>query len=118
MITREITAPRYASSEIWKIRKIAAATSVDAEMIESSAASFPELIRESELTAKEIYDSIEKLAIVEVNLQINDDLEAVQTIFEKINSTGKPLSAADLIRNFLLISNSSFEQEKLYNDIG
>ena len=76
---------------------------------------FLKLIRESELTAKEIYDSIEKLAIVEVNLQIDDDLEAVQTIFEKINSTGKPLYAADLIRNFLLISNSSFEQEKLYN---
>lgn len=41
-------------------------------------------------------------------------LETVQTVFEKINSTGKKLTPADLIRNYLLLANSSKEQEKLY----
>lgn len=77
---------------------------------------FLELLENTELSIKDIYETIIKLEIVGVNLQIEDDLEAVQTIFEKINSTGKPLSAADLIRNYLLLSTSSSEQEKLYNN--
>ena len=43
-------------------------------------------------------------------------METVQTVFEKINSTGKPLSAADLIRNYLLISKSPDEQQRLYDN--
>jgi hypothetical protein len=50
MMIMEMIAPSQASREIWKIRKIPAATSVDAEMMESSVASSPELIRESEFT--------------------------------------------------------------------
>ena len=48
MITREITAPSHASREIWKIRNIPAATSVEAEIMESSVASSPEFTRESD----------------------------------------------------------------------
>ena len=59
---------------------------------------------------------IPKLEIVDVNLQITNDLTAVQTVFEKINSTGKPLEPADLIRNYLLISNSYSEQKSLYDN--
>ena len=50
IITREISAPSQASSEMWKIRNIAAASSVEAEMTASRRASSPELISESELT--------------------------------------------------------------------
>ena len=50
MMTREMTAPSQASRETWKMRNMPAATSVEAEMTESSVASSPELIRESEFT--------------------------------------------------------------------
>lgn len=77
---------------------------------------FKKLINESDCTPKEIYEAIPKLEIVDVNLQITNDLTAVQTVFEKINSTGKPLEPADLIRNYLLISNSYSEQKSLYDN--
>lgn len=77
---------------------------------------FMELIKKSDVNARDIYETIPKLEVVDVNLQIEDDLSAVQTIFEKINSTGKRLTHADLIRNFLLLSKSSDEQERLYQD--
>ena len=66
--------------------------------------------------ANKFYNAIANLDIVDLNLKIEKDLEAVQKIFEKINSTGKPLSVADLIRNYLLISNNSDIQKKLYNN--
>lgn len=79
---------------------------------------FKKLIRESEseVSPKDLYNTIPKLEIVDVNLQIENDLGAVQTIFEKINSTGKRLSPADLIRNFLLLSETAEEQERLYKN--
>lgn len=77
---------------------------------------FIDLLKTSDISLEEIYSTIGQLQIVDVNLQIENDLEAVQTVFEKINSTGKPLSPADLIRNFLLISNSTDEQERLYQN--
>lgn len=77
---------------------------------------FKKLIKESDVKAEDIYETIPLLEIVDVNLQIENDLETVQTVFEKINSTGKRLSPADLIRNFLLLAKNSNEQEKLYND--
>lgn len=77
---------------------------------------FKQLIDQSSVEAKDIYNAIPKLQIVDVNLQITNDLTAVQTIFEKINSTGKPLEPADLIRNFLLLAKSSREQEYLYEN--
>ncbi|MDE7227773.1 MAG: DUF262 domain-containing HNH endonuclease family protein [Treponemataceae bacterium] len=77
---------------------------------------FIDRLKTSDIALEKIYDTIGQLQVVDVNLQIENDLEAVQTVFEKINSTGKPLSPADLIRNFLLISNSTEEQECLYQD--
>lgn len=69
-----------------------------------------------ENTTINIFNAIADLDIVDLNLQIEKDLEAVQKIFEKINSTGKELSVADLIRNYLLISNNSNTQNDLYNN--
>ena len=63
-----------------------------------------------------LYKAIVDLEIVDLNLQIEKDLEAVQKIFEKINSTGKELSVADLIRNYLLITNNIKEQKRLYDN--
>lgn len=75
---------------------------------------FKERLQNAEIKIIDIYRAIKNIEIVDVNLQIDSDLRAVQIIFEKINSTGKPLSAADLIRNYLLISNNIKEQEYLY----
>lgn len=75
---------------------------------------FLKLIDESNINPAELYKTIPKLEVVDVNLQIENDLNAVQTIFEKINSTGKRLTPADLIRNYLLLSDNSEEQERLY----
>ena len=77
---------------------------------------FLRLLNETTISLVDIYNTIQKLEIVGVNLQIENDLETVQTIFEKINSTGKPLSAADLMRNYLLISKSPTEQQRLYDN--
>lgn len=78
---------------------------------------FLKLLEESDVSPKDIYETIPKLEVVDVNLSAGNqsiNLEAVQTVFEKINSTGKKLTPADLIRNYLLLANSSKEQEKLY----
>jgi len=75
---------------------------------------FIKLIKESEIDPVLIYEAIPKLEVVEINLQASDELESVQKVFEKINSTGKPLTPADLIRNLLLLTNSASDQEKLY----
>ncbi len=77
---------------------------------------FKKLISKCNVNAKEIYETIPKLEVVDVNLQIENDLGAIQTVFEKINSTGKRLTPADLIRNFLLLANTSSEQDRLYED--
>ncbi len=74
------------------------------------------LNNEDSMKPEEFFDALERLQIVDVNLQIENDLAAVQTVFEKINSTGTPLTAADLLRNYLLISDTVEEQERLYKE--
>lgn len=77
---------------------------------------FKKRIKESGISIQDLYDTITKLEIVDVNLQIDNDLGKVQTVFEKINSTGKRLEPADLIRNYLLLANTTEEQEILYSE--
>ncbi len=77
---------------------------------------FLELIKECGINPVDLYETVPKLEIVDVNLQIEDDLNAVQTVFEKINSTGTRLTPADLIRNYLLLAKNSTEQDRLYED--
>ena len=75
---------------------------------------FRELIQEQQakgLTVKDIYRGIEKLICGKMILGEGDN---AQEIFERINSTGVPLSLADKIRNFVLMVDK--DQEKLYNN--
>ena len=55
-----------------------------------------------------------KLVIVDIALSRNQDNP--QLIFESMNSTGRELSQADLIRNYILIGLAPAEQTKLYDD--
>lgn len=72
---------------------------------------FLDQILKSGLTIDEIYDTITKLEVINILLDSDDD---PQLIFESLNSTGLDLSEADKIRNYLLISLTPAEQDKLY----
>ena len=55
---------------------------------------------------------LEKLTIVDVSL--SRDQDNPQLIFESMNSTGRELSQADLIRNYILMGLEPDEQTRLY----
>lgn len=57
---------------------------------------------------------LSKLIVVDVSLQRDHDNP--QLIFESMNSTGKKLSQADLIRNFILMGLENELQTELYKD--
>lgn len=61
-----------------------------------------------------IYGGIQKLMIVDVRLQ--QGLDNPQMIFESMNSTGKALTQADLIRNFVLMGLEHDLQTRLYEE--
>ena len=70
----------------------------------------------NDVDIKQFYNAVGDLDIVDLDLKIEDDLEKNKKIFEKINSTGKPLSPADLIRNYLLIATTIERQQQLYDN--
>jgi uncharacterized protein with ParB-like and HNH nuclease domain/predicted transport protein len=59
-------------------------------------------------------NGLSKLVIVDVSL--NRDQDNPQLIFESMNSTGRELSQADLIRNFILMGLEPAHQTQLYDD--
>ena len=61
-----------------------------------------------------VWLGISRLQVVSVSL--HQGLDNPQLIFESMNSTGKDLSTADLIRNFVLMQQTAAEQERLYGD--
>lgn len=61
-----------------------------------------------------VWKGIKKLMIVDVHLQ--QDIDNPQMIFESMNSTGKALTQADLIRNFVLMGLPHDLQTRLYLD--
>ncbi len=65
------------------------------------------------LTIERIYDGIEHLTCAMIKLE-DEERGKEQEIFERINSTGVPLSLADKIRNFVLMT--EVDQERLYED--
>lgn len=60
-----------------------------------------------------LFEYIKTLESVEIILD-NNNINNVQKIFEKINSSGEPLKQADLVRNFVLFTPDEKEQENLY----
>ena len=60
---------------------------------------------------KDIYKGVEKLICASILLEQEDN---AQEMFERINSTGVPLSLADKIRNFVLMTDA--DQESLYEN--
>lgn len=68
--------------------------------------------KELGVTYQGVYDALTLLEMVTITLSVGED--DPQAIFECINSTGKPLSKADLIRNYLMMRADN--QQILYND--
>ena len=56
-------------------------------------------------------NAVRELYIVRIELDTGDD---AQQIFESINSTGEKLTAADLIRNYIMMRHTNDEQETIY----
>ena len=72
---------------------------------------FREQIRQSDIDLVSLYKGINKLIIVDIALEQQDN---PQLIFESLNSTGMDLSQADLIRNYVLMGLDNEEQIRLY----
>lgn len=75
---------------------------------------FCELIREQQsagVSVSDIYRGIGLLTVAVIQLDGNDK---AQEIFERINSTGIPLSLADKIRNHVLMTD--VDQDRLYEE--
>ena len=73
---------------------------------------FCQLIQERQdagMSVKDVYRGLEKLICAIIKLDSGDN---AQEIFERINSTGIPLSLADKIRNYVLMVDSN--QDALY----
>lgn len=73
---------------------------------------FCDLIRGKQaegITVSDIYRGIGLLTVAVIQLDDNDN---AQEIFERINSTGIPLSLSDKIRNFVLMT--EVDQDRLY----
>lgn len=70
-------------------------------------------LRESGAEPQLVFDGIKKLRLVDICLVPEDN---AQLVFETVNSTGMPLSTADKIRNFLLMTVDTDKQTELYND--
>ena len=69
------------------------------------------LEKDSRLSVPGIYDGLEHLSCARIGLEDDD---SPQEIFERINSTGLPLSLSDKIRNFVLMTD--VDQERLYEE--
>jgi uncharacterized protein with ParB-like and HNH nuclease domain len=73
---------------------------------------FREKLTHPKLDLAIVCRGLDKLVVVDVTLTRNVDNP--QLVFEAMNSTGKKLSQADLIRNYVLMDLPPKEQEKLY----
>ena len=73
---------------------------------------FEKKIKDLDSDIQSICKGLEKLIIVDISL--NRDQDKPQLIFESMNSTGRELSQADLIRNFILMGLEPKHQTKLY----
>lgn len=75
---------------------------------------FTELLKAQKDDLAPVCRGLAKLVVVDIAL--SRDQDNPQLIFESMNSTGKELSQADLIRNFILMGLEPALQTRLYED--
>lgn len=81
-------------------------------LVEANFEFFKERVAEAKSELEALCKGLAKLVIVDISL--NRDQDNPQLIFESLNSTGRELSQADLIRNFILMGLEPQLQTKLY----
>lgn len=72
---------------------------------------FYQMIKASDMSFTDMIGAIERLTVIDIRLDSKDN---PQLIFESLNSCGKDLEEADKVRNYLLMSLSTAEQEEYY----
>jgi uncharacterized protein with ParB-like and HNH nuclease domain/predicted transport protein len=80
--------------------------------VEANFAFFKERVAEVKDELPALCKGLAKLVIVDISL--NRDQDNPQLIFESLNSTGRELSQADLVRNFILMGLEPQLQTRLY----
>ena len=80
--------------------------------VETNFTFFRERVAEVKSEMEALCKGLAKLVIVDISL--NRDQDNPQLIFESLNSTGRELSQADLIRNFILMGLEPQLQARLY----
>lgn len=75
---------------------------------------FYERLKDINISLDELFESINKLQVMVVNLNSPDD--DPQLIFESLNSTGVDLTNADKIRNYLLMNEDQSTQLELFSN--
>lgn len=75
---------------------------------------FQKLISESGYSGQELFEGMNYLNMVYINLDGGTEAENPQVVFESLNSTGVSLSSSDLVRNFLLMQLDLEAQKRLY----
>lgn len=86
----------------------------DSRIIDNYEFFVDQLSRADAETVVDICRGLSKLVVVDVKLTRGTD--DPQLVFESMNATGKKLSEADLIRNFVLMDLPPGQQERLYED--
>ena len=81
--------------------------------VQENFAFFQDKLRDASIL-ETVCKGLSKLIVVDISLQRGNDNP--QLIFESMNSTGKKLSQADLIRNYILMGLENERQTALYND--
>lgn len=75
---------------------------------------FSELLAKQKGELEQVCRGLSKLVVVDIAL--SRDQDNPQLIFESMNSTGKELSQADLIRNYILMGLDPELQTRMYNE--
>lgn len=70
-------------------------------------------ISDSKIDPQVVFEGIKKLKLVDICLLPKDN---AQLVFETVNSTGLPLTSADKIRNFILMTVDPMKQTQLYQE--
>lgn len=83
------------------------------ENIRHNLAFFESLMDEDGFDPQALWRGIEKLFVISAEVGGDDN---AQLIFESLNSKGKPLTTADLVRNYLLLAQTHEEQTRLYDE--
>lgn len=81
--------------------------------ITRSLSFFQEKMAEDDFDYEQLLEGLRRLTTIFVEV---DDFRDAQPIFESVNSKGMPLNVADMVRNYLLLTESHDEQTRLFEE--